>query len=203
MQPPREPLRILGPREPWRATAAVCSGRPETDPTATARHSDPTRASWLTFAAALGIHPWAGKPLSQPISFELRNGNPIAYLTLCGLGLILCMLTRTFWRSRNHVSALAAGSCIAFLVIIPATHPLSALHNLAFFCLIGVASGLFLLWALDTFDLLQVVPPLLPIAFGLTFLTSLGIGGLQLMLIGSLLLALNLTHRHLERRLLR
>lgn len=162
--------------------------------------ASPLHASVFTAVAALSIHPWSGKPLSQPISFELRGGNPIAYLTLLGLASVVLVLGARFWRDRHFLSAAACGLCLALLAVIPATDPRALAHNAAFLGLMATATLLFLVWALDTFDFVQVLPPLAPVAFGLAFRAALGIGGFQLLLIGSLLVALNLTHRHLVTR---
>jgi hypothetical protein len=160
----------------------------------------PFYASVFTAVTALLIHPWSGKALSQPISFELRDGNPFAYLTLLGLACVVLVLGGRFWRGGHFLSAATCAACVVLLAIIPATEPRAVAHNIAFFGLVTIASGLFLVWALDTFDVVQVLPPLAPFAFGLAFRSALGVGGFQLMLIGSLLVALNLTHRHLVSR---
>ena len=55
-------------------------------------------------------------------------------------------------------------------------------------------------WALDTRELRQLIPPALPLFSGLPFYVELGVGGLQLLIIGSMRLALNLTYRHLRLR---
>lgn len=160
----------------------------------------PLLPSLLTAACALMIHPWAGRHISRPVSFELQNGNVFAFLTLVGIAWTLLPLACRFWSSRHALSAVASVLCIALLAIIPMTEPRSTPHNLAFAGLVVIATGLFLLWAMDTLDVFHLLPPLLPIAFGMLLYVSIGVGGFQLALIGSLLVSLNLTFMHLARR---
>lgn len=189
------------PSDDHTAEATLSVSTNATAPTwLSAATASPRVASVFTAVMALLIHPWSGKSLSQPISFELRDGNPFAYMTLLGLAGVVLVLGARFWRGGHILSAGSCGACVVLLTTIPATDPQAVAHNLAFFGLVVIATGLFLVWAMDTFDVVQVLPPLLPFAFGLAFRTAFGIGGFQLMLIGSLLVALNLTHRHLLTR---
>lgn len=160
----------------------------------------PLYPSLLTAACAVLIHPWASKPLSRPISLELHNGNVFAFITLIGLAWVILAVGSRFWSGGFFLSAASCVLCVALLVVIPLTDPRSTVHNLAYVGLLTVVMGLLLVWAIDTFDVTQVLPPFLPIAFGLPFYASLGAGGLQLLLIGSLLVASNLTFRHLQVR---
>ena len=160
----------------------------------------PVCASVLTASCALLVHPWAGRPLSRPISLELHDGNVLAFVTLVGLAWVTLTVGARFWSQRLLFSAAGCVLCVALLTVIPLTEPSSTAHNVAYVGLVTVAMGLFLVWAIDTFDFTQVLPPFVPIAFGLPFYTTLGTGGLQLLLIVSLLVALNLTFRHLETR---
>ncbi len=156
--------------------------------------------SLLTVACAFLIHPWADEPRSRAISLELHDGNVFAYMTLIGLAWVILTLGSRFWRGELFFSAVTCGLGVALLIVIPLTEPRSSVHNFAFAGLVVLMMGLFLIWALDTFDMKQVMPPLVPLAIGTPFYGELGIGGLQLLTIGSLLIALNLTSRHLETR---
>ena len=160
----------------------------------------PLCPSLLTLGCALLVHPWAGAPLSRPISMELHDGNVFAYVMLAGLMWVLATLGCRFWRGGLYVSAATCFLCAALLVVVPATEPNSTVHNLAFGGIVLLSMALFFVWAMDTLDVTQALPVVLPMALGLPFHVSLGIGGVQLLLIGSLLVALNLTFGHVGRR---
>lgn len=149
-----------------------------------------------TVGTSFLVHPCGGARYERAISLEVARGNPLAWLCLTLLALLLLRVARDLHTVGHRLSAglLALGAPL--LAFIAVTTPVSTRHLVAFALLLLGVSGLTAAWALDatsrTLLYLAVSPGLLVPLF-----LYAGMGAWQLGVLLCLTASLLGMHRHL------
>jgi len=161
---------------------------------------DIKRLTWLIVISALLIHPLGAAPYRQPISIEIADGNPLAWLMMTCLMLQSCLVAKKLMGLHREVTAAVFATNTVWMALIALTDPYSGLHSFAFVASIVSLVVLMSIWALDADrrDVFRLLT--LPVIAAPVMILLLGFGAFQLWLIGSLLLATHITVKHLEWR---